>query len=53
MKKCLYRFFEEGFLGENKFTFYKWSCNQQKGDLGEHVSTLKVTAFEQTKTSLE
>lgn len=49
MKKCLIIFLKKGFLGENQFTFYKWSCNQQKGDVGEHVSILKVTAFEHNK----
>lgn len=39
-------FLEEGFLGENQFTFYKWSCDQLKVDLGEQVSTLKVIALE-------
>lgn len=30
----------------NQFTFYKQSCNQLKGDLGELVSVLEVTALE-------
>lgn len=41
--------FLKAFLGGsvwNQFTFYKQSCNQLKGDLGEHVSILKVTALE-------
>lgn len=41
LKKAFFFFF-----GWNQFTFYKQSCNQLKGDLGEHVSILKVTALE-------
>ena len=46
MKKCLIIFLKKGFFGENQFTFYKWSCYQLRGDLGEHISIWKMTALE-------